>query len=193
MSWLYTPLAEAWSDWLPPDAVNTAKYAGYYTTLTPDGTRIVSLNTNLGCNNQNMYVIISCVFASHPPSRWLSMPTNESANPDLQLSWFAQVMQDAEIKNDRVYLIMHIEAGDNCDTAWWTNYFKIIVRYQNNIIAAFAGHDHADMVHTTFVADMTYPTGFRPMLTTYFAGSVTPYLSNNPGFRVYEVDAKTKV
>jgi len=32
----------------------------------------------------------------------------------------------------------------------------------------------------------------RPIVTTYFSGSVTPYTDENPGFRVYEIDSVTK-
>jgi len=73
MSWLYTPLAQMWSKWLPAPALETVKYAGYYTTLTPDGVRIISLNTNLGCNSENW---------------WLTLPSAENADPDQQLHWF---------------------------------------------------------------------------------------------------------
>jgi len=76
MGWLYNNISSLWSTWLPSNATEQVKKAGYYTTLTRDGTRIVSLNTNLGCNSENW---------------WLSLPTADSADPDGQLQWFAQI------------------------------------------------------------------------------------------------------
>lgn len=32
-------------------------------------------------------------------------------------------------------------------------------------------------------------TEVEPIITTYFAGSVTPFTNENPGFRVYEIDS----
>ncbi len=104
MSWLYNALAERWSSWIPLPAVQQVQYpidiyllptfliglrwAGYYTTLTPDGARIISLNTNLGCNNENWF---------------LTFPSPDSADPDGQLQWFADTLAAAEKNNEYVY------------------------------------------------------------------------------------------
>ena len=63
--------------------------AGYYTTTTPDGVRIISMNTNLGCNNENFF---------------LSFPSSESADPDNQLHWFVDTLDMAEKNQEKVYL-----------------------------------------------------------------------------------------
>jgi len=88
---------------------------------------------------------------------------------------------------------MHISpSGDDCKADWWDNYVKILVRYQNNIIASFAGHTHDDVTTTLYIPDATSPTRYRPFRTTFFPGSATPYSPINPGFRIYEIDARTK-
>lgn len=175
MGWLYSSLAERWAYWLPADAVESVRYAGYYTALASSGVRIVSLNTNQGCNGGNWFF----KFATANPS-----------DPDNQLHWFAQVMDAAEKANEYVYIIKHVTASEgNCGMEWWTNYWKIIQRYQNIILGDFAGHTHDDIFAVTYAYNND--SSVNPLMTTYYPGSVTPYQPENPGFRVYEIDAAT--
>jgi len=175
MTWLYTGLAERWVYWLPTAALAEVEYAGYYTTHTPDGVRIISLNTNMGCNSENWF---------------LSFPSSESADPDQMLQWFADTLALAEKSQEVVYIIKHIapSRGD-CGNDWWRNYLRIIDRYKNIILGDFAGHTHDDVFTVTYALN---GTSVRPIVTTYFAGSVTPYSNENPGFRIYEIDSVTK-
>eukprot|EP00005_Dracoamoeba_jomungandri_P012013 CAMPEP_0174277712 /NCGR_PEP_ID=MMETSP0439-20130205/61080_1 /TAXON_ID=0 /ORGANISM="Stereomyxa ramosa, Strain Chinc5" /LENGTH=594 /DNA_ID=CAMNT_0015370055 /DNA_START=264 /DNA_END=2048 /DNA_ORIENTATION=+ len=181
MSWLYDNLADRWAYWLPKDAVEQARYAGYYTVLAPDGTRIVSLNTNLGCNSQNW---------------WLKIPTKELSDPDQQLHWFAKVMEQAEKDNEVVYLIYHISPEPGCIENWYENYYKIIYRYENNILGVFSGHTHVDEFRIQYANESATKKEevetFRPMHVKFFPGSVTSDGYRNPGFRIVEIDNKTK-
>jgi len=180
MSWLYTGLAERWADWLPADAVAQVEFAGYYTTLTPDGVRIISLNTNLGCNSDDWF---------------LSFPSSESADPDQQLHWLLSTLDSAEKNNEIVYIIKHIAPSEgDCGTNWWRNYLNIVNRYKNIILGDFAGHTHDDTFTVSYVINGTTNTSSSvvPVVTTFFAGSVTPDTNENPGFRVFEIDSVTK-
>lgn len=176
MGWLYDGLAERWQPWLPTAALAEVTNAGYYSTTTLDGVRIISMNTNLGCNNENMF---------------FSFPSPNSADPDGQLQWLADTLDDAEKKQQKVFLIKHIAPSQaDCGTEWWRNYFNIIDRYKNIIMGDFAGHTHDDIFTVTY--GINNSTSLRPIASTYFAGSVTPYTDENPGFRVYEIDSVTK-
>jgi len=176
MSWLYTGLAERWSVWLPSDAQAQVEFAGYYTTLTPDGVRIISLNTNLGCNSEDIF---------------LQFPSSESADPDQQLHWLLSTLDSAEKNNEIVYIIQHINPSlDDCSSEWFGNYFKIINRYKNNILGYFAGHTHDDIFAVLY--DLASDETVAPVSIAYFAGSVTPYSDENPGFRLFEIDSVTK-
>lgn len=175
MDWLYDALAERWGNFLPTAALAQVDYAGYYSTLTPDGVRIISMNTNLGCNNLNWF---------------LSFPSSESSDPDHQLLWFVNTLDNAEKNNEKVYLIMHIAPSANdCGNDWYRNYLNIVERYKNIIMGHFAGHTHDDIFTVSY---STNGTTLKPIITTYFAGSVTPFTNENPGFRVYEIDSVTK-
>jgi sphingomyelin phosphodiesterase len=176
MSWLYGGLAERWERWLPTAALAKVDTYGYYSTATMDGVRMISLNTNSGCNNLNWF---------------LSFPSRESADPDGQLQWLADTLGSAEKDGEKVYIIKHIAPSkDECGVEWWRNYLNIIDRYKNIIMGDFAGHTHDDIFTVSYKLDNN--TSLRPIYTTFFPGSVTPYSDENPGFRVYEIDSVTK-
>eukprot|EP00026_Physarum_polycephalum_P006279 Phypoly_transcript_06321.p1 GENE.Phypoly_transcript_06321~~Phypoly_transcript_06321.p1 ORF type:complete len:568 (+),score=61.40 Phypoly_transcript_06321:78-1781(+) len=176
MSWLYDDLAERWNRWLPTAALAEVVNFAYYNTQTLDGVRIISMNTNMGCNPLNWF---------------LSFPSSESADPDGQLHWLASTLDEAEKNGEKVYLIKHIAPSEaDCGADWWRNYLNIVDRYKNIIMGDFAGHTHDDIFTVTY--KLNNNTSVRPIVTTYFAGSVTPYTNENPGFRVYEIDSVTK-
>jgi len=54
----------------------------------------------------------------------------------------------------------------------------------------FSGHNHDDVFAVSY--KLNNDTSLRPIVSTYFAGSVTPFVGKNPGFRVYEIDSVTK-
>eukprot|EP00475_Leptophrys_vorax_P022677 TRINITY_DN30897_c0_g1_i1.p1 TRINITY_DN30897_c0_g1~~TRINITY_DN30897_c0_g1_i1.p1 ORF type:complete len:561 (-),score=125.20 TRINITY_DN30897_c0_g1_i1:1206-2888(-) len=175
MSWLYDSLADKWSRWLAADVVQQARYAGYYTTLVP-GTehdeyplRIVSLNTNLGCNDGNF---------------WLWIPSKAAEDPDGMIEWAVSVLTEAEKKGEKVYFIEHIALSDSCGK-YWPSWHKVLERFENTILGNFAGHTHDDKY------TVTYDQNKRAFGATFFPGSITPE-GRNPGFRVYEIDRKTK-
>mmetsp|Transcript_7707 Transcript_7707/g.19458 ORF Transcript_7707/g.19458 Transcript_7707/m.19458 type:complete len:608 (-) Transcript_7707:1788-3611(-) len=176
MGWLYDRLALRWSTWLPEEAVNQTRFAGYYSALTPDGVRMISLNTNLGCNDQDW---------------WLKIPSAETADPDNMMHWFEETLDKAEQAGEMVYIVQHIKGEPGCGADYWRNYWNILHRYENIILANFAGHTHDDRFAVTYAPDAD-GAALRPMLATWFAGSVTPDANENPGFRIWEIDAKTK-
>lgn len=44
--WLYSFVADLWSDWLPAEALTTLRIGGYYSFVFRPGFRIIVLNNN---------------------------------------------------------------------------------------------------------------------------------------------------
>ncbi|CAM4312397.1 unnamed protein product, partial [Lepidochelys olivacea] len=57
-AWLYGAMAEAWEDWLPPEALETLRLGGFYTLQLRPGLRLVSLNMNF-CSEANFWLLIN--------------------------------------------------------------------------------------------------------------------------------------
>jgi sphingomyelin phosphodiesterase len=175
MAWLYDSLAQKWSKWLPEDAVNQARHAGFYSTIIPFSAhdeyplRIISLNTNLGCNKGNW---------------WLKIPTKAAIDPDQMIQWTIDELAKAEKNGERVFLIEHLAISAFCDKNW-KSWNEVLDRFENTIIGHFAGHTHDD----TFT--ITYDKSLKPIGSIHYAGSITTQ-GRNPGFRIYKVDRKTK-
>jgi sphingomyelin phosphodiesterase len=46
-AWLFESAADAWSAWLPSEALETVRRGGFYSVLQQPGFRIIALNSNL--------------------------------------------------------------------------------------------------------------------------------------------------
>lgn len=76
------------------------------------GLRIISLNTN-NCNTMNWWLLVNMT------------------DPDNELRWLIDELQDAENNGDKVHLIGHIPPGSgDCMKMWSYNYFRIIERFK---------------------------------------------------------------
>lgn len=77
-----------------------------------------------------------------PLCRWLLL---NSTDPATELQWFIYELQSAEFSNEKVHVIGHIPPGhSDCLKVWSRNFYKIISRYENTIMAQFYGHTHFD-------------------------------------------------
>jgi len=181
MAWLYDALVVNYSNTNSyikknPRALQKIKEAGCYSAYTPDGVKIISLNTNMGCNSLNW---------------WLSFPSPLSSDPNNQLHWLNEELFMAESKKEVVYLIQHIAGSeDECGYTYWNNFWKIMYRYENTILGYYNGHTHSDLFSVIFAKDGN--TNIRPFATQLFPGSVTSFSNINPGFRIMEISTKTK-
>ncbi len=167
VSWVYEALANEFSSTLTPDALVTFRQSGYYTQLHKPGFRIISLNTNF-CYVLNFFLI-------HSPQ-----------DPEGQLQWFSDTLEQAEKDNELVWIVGHVPPGsDDCWYFWGEKYVALINRYETIIRAQFYGHTHNDELRIFF--DMTEepprPTGSLSITT-----SVTPYSYINPGYKVFHTD-----
>lgn len=57
-------------------------------------------------------------------------------------------------------------------------------RYENTVAAQFFGHTHTDSFQVSYNHQSS-----QPETIAYIAGSVTPHIKLNPGFRIYHIDA----
>lgn len=168
-SWLYDPVASAWTPWLCDDAQDTIKYGGYYSCRARPGLRVISLNTNLWMSG----------------NYWLNANLSDFAH---QLDWLNDTLHQAEKLNERVMIIGHA-----CSNDWFDDfslpYLALVERFQNTIANQFFGHSHT----SSFKLYFDNKTGTVPINVGYISGSVTPYTSLNPVFRRYFYDRASLV
>ncbi|KAM6985801.1 sphingomyelin phosphodiesterase [Aplochiton taeniatus] len=166
--WLYDSMAEEWAPWLPEQALQTLRYAGFYTLEVQPGLRVVSLNMNF-CARENY---------------WLMVKSTDPAN---QLQWLVHILQTSEDQGEKVHIIGHIPPG-LCLSSWSWNYYHIVNRYESTITGQFFGHTHMDEFQMFYDEE----TMTRPVGVAFIAPSVTTYINLNPGYRVYVVDGNYK-
>ncbi|KAG5893193.1 hypothetical protein JTB14_016469 [Gonioctena quinquepunctata] len=166
IKWLYTNVADQWRRWLPSTAGNTILHGGFYSVLLRPGFRLISLNTNY----------------CHTMSWWLLVNNTDPAN---ELKWLVHELQNAEDNGEKVHLIGHIPPGSSdCMKTWSRNFYAIVERYQDTIMAQFYGHSHADEFELFYdTEEYSRPTGIA-----YLGPSVTTYEKFNPAYRIYYVD-----
>nr|API81380.1 venom toxin [Hemiscorpius lepturus] len=165
ISWLYDELALAWRPWLPSSVLPSIKKGAYYSVKVNPGFRIISINMNY-CNTLNWWLLIN------------------TTDPAQQLKWLVNELQTAEIQGEKVHIIGHIPPGaSDCLQVWSQNYYKIINRYNDTIVAQFFGHTHMDEFEIFYDAASSYPTSIA-----YIGPSITTYDGVNPGYRIYTVD-----
>ncbi|XP_041055851.1 sphingomyelin phosphodiesterase [Carcharodon carcharias] len=163
-AWLYDAMVEAWKDWLPKEAQETLRRAGFYTVKVQPGLRLVALNMNF-CSHENFWLLVN------------------STDPAGQLQWLINILQDAENNGDKVHIIGHIPPG-LCMKVWSWNYYRIVNRYEGTIAAQFFGHTHVDEFEVFYDEE----TLSRAVSVAFIAPSVTTYINLNPGFRIYLID-----
>ncbi|XP_078493661.1 sphingomyelin phosphodiesterase [Ciona intestinalis] len=166
--WLLDTLYDSWSNWIPEADMGFVKQGAFYTTLIRPGLRVVSLNTNY-CSDD---------------SWWLLVGSN-AVDPEGQLKWFAGVMQAAEDNDENVLIISH-RPTDGCMKPWSDNYYDIINRYQNVIIAQLFGHAHTDEMMLYY--DITQED--RVSAVGLIGPGFTTYSNLNSGYRVYTMEGE---
>nr|XP_023023027.1 sphingomyelin phosphodiesterase-like [Leptinotarsa decemlineata] len=165
-NWLYQTMADQWRRWLPSSTGNTVLHGGFYSVLLRPGFRLISLNTNY----------------CHTLSWWLLV---NSTDPGKELKWLIHELQNAEDNGEKVHIIGHIPPGSfDCMKTWSSNFYSIVDRFQDTIVAQFYGHSHADEFEL-FYETQKYS---RPIAVAYLGPSVTTFENFNPAYRVYYVD-----
>ncbi|XP_015280491.1 PREDICTED: sphingomyelin phosphodiesterase [Gekko japonicus] len=136
-AWLYDAMAQAWRQWLPPEALETLRVGGFYTLRVWPGLRLVSLNMNF-CSETNFWLLIN------------------STDPAGQLQWLVKVLLEAEEGGEQVHIIGHIPPS-HCMRSWSWNYYHIINRWYRVYLldGAYPGSSHMVLDHETFILNLT--------------------------------------
>ncbi|XP_065887574.1 sphingomyelin phosphodiesterase-like [Dysidea avara] len=166
--WLLNAYQTNFSHWLPSDTASTIKKGGFYSTKLVPGLKLISLNMNY-CNTENWWLLIN------------------STDPAGQLQWLINELQESEDDGEKVHIIGHIGPGSkDCMQVWSSNYYHIVNRYEATIVGQFFGHSHYDEFELFY--DLNNAS--RAISIAYLGPSVTPYTSNNPGYRIYELEGR---
>lgn len=164
MAWFYSAYMQAWGYWLPDSTFSTIMRGGFYTFSPYQGLRIVSFNSNFGSSL----------------NWWLFVNTTD---PEGQLQWLADVLQDAENNGEKVHILSHIPPSEVLDD-FALNYYRLVNRYENTIVGQFHGHTHTDEFEVFYdINNLTRPVG-----VSYIGGSVTAYSDTNSAYRIYTID-----
>jgi len=169
MSWLHDALAEEWGEWLGENHKWSVKHGAYYSKTVSPGLRVISINMNY-CMNKNIWLLLN------------------STDPADQLRWLIFELQLAEFKGEKVHILGHVPPGHvDCVKIWSRNFYEIINRYSDTIVAQFYGHTHTDEFQ------LFYSTDRVPLNVAYIAPSITPYYGLNPSYRIYDVSHSGEV
>ncbi|XP_055586711.1 sphingomyelin phosphodiesterase-like [Uranotaenia lowii] len=167
-SWVYSLVAEQWSQWLPADTRATITQGGYYTVLVRPGFRII------GLNNNDAYVF----------NWWLMYDPAYLRN---QLQWLHDTLLRAEQANEKVHILAHIPFGaGTCFVTWSRQYRRILERFWNTVQAHFHGHTHADEFNVFYSQN-----GQHAINVGFNGGGTVPFSNFNPNYVVYYVNPTT--
>ncbi|XP_017891564.1 acid sphingomyelinase-like phosphodiesterase 3b [Ceratina calcarata] len=183
----FSQLADLWQHWLPQEALDTFKIAGYYMIeQRAEQYRIILLNTNLWLNTADNRML----------QRIGTGTNNNTEDPANQWSWFQAALDTARGKKQTVYIVGHTPPGvDDRDSGAVmlqerhnTKYLQLIRQYSDIIRGQFFGHWHSDTFRVVY-SDTGLPVSWIMM-----APSISPRTAggpNNPGLRLYEFETTT--
>jgi sphingomyelin phosphodiesterase len=193
LSWNYQLLSSLWQQygWINnASAQYAATHYGAYSTVTKQGLKIISINTDF------WYVDNIFNFYSF-------------TNPDVSgiLTFLISELTASEAANQRVWIIGHVLSGYDGSNALPNPsalFYSIVRRFSPATIAGvFFGHTHEDqlMIYYDYAASSigqsdlirnTTDVDYNSPLAVGFIGpSITPLTGNNAGWQLYTVDAQT--
>ncbi|CAD5229144.1 unnamed protein product [Bursaphelenchus okinawaensis] len=168
MTWLYEAMLDQFGRWLSQAEKETFLYNACFSTLVAPNLRVISLNTILG-DKMNFFLYLN------------------QTDPDGAMSWFANELAKAEKNKEKVQVLAHLPSGSGETFEQWAiNYYNLINRYEDTIVAQFVGHTHTNVLWMTF-KDMESAQS-RPTSVMYSGPSVTSYTDSYPAYRIYTVD-----
>jgi len=149
-AWVYEGIAKLWSAWLPPSAVETVRYAGWYSANVDgvDGLRIITMNTNFW-TVYNSYLVWNTTIAEEQFS-WVEGELAKAANDGVK------VMMNGHHPMVGVHIEGGVEVG-GLYPIYQHRYSMMAQRYKDIIVGHFAGHDHVDEVR--LIRECTYTEG----------------------------------
>jgi hypothetical protein len=179
MSWLYAAYADTFPT-LPEGAKAQMRHAGYYSTLIKPGLRLITLNNNI----------------AYAFNLWLYIDIFEQ-DPDGHLHWLVSELQEAEMRQEAVYILGHEPPGAYDTLATWAiQYERIVVRFSHIIKGQFFGHTHHDHFQIFYdelpidamasgESDGARPLTKKPRNIAWITPAITTFVEMNPAFRVF--------
>uniref|UniRef100_A0A6B2L3Q1 Uncharacterized protein n=1 Tax=Arcella intermedia TaxID=1963864 RepID=A0A6B2L3Q1_9EUKA len=170
--WLYGPVGDLWSKFLPTDAVVSFKFGGYYTAVMEPGLRVIALQTNYYDNN----------------NLWLK----SLQQPDIagQLTWLGDVLSQIKALGEKAIIIAHEKPASFAKGPWQQMYLSLINQYKDIIVTHFMGHNHNDLFQ---VLHDPSSNGSVPISVVFIPSSLTPVgNTSNPSYRIYSYDQLSK-
>ncbi|XP_048413825.1 acid sphingomyelinase-like phosphodiesterase 3b isoform X6 [Stegostoma tigrinum] len=181
---IYNRTAELWAPWMDHQSITLFNQGAFYTEklLGQNDQRIIVLNTNL-----------------YYRSNKLNVETNDPAG---QFQWLEEVLSNAIVAKEKVYIIGHVPPGffeKKRWTSWFLEHFnsryvEIIQKYHSVIAGQFFGHHHTDSFR------MFYNQSGSPIGVMFVTPGITPWKTtlpgvengaNNPAIRIFEYNTYT--
>jgi hypothetical protein len=176
--WNYDHVAGLWQHdgWIDGAAAAEARlHYGAYSTKTPFGLRVITLNTDFWYRSN----ILNFINTTNPDSSGM-------------LAFLIEELQQAEDAGERVWILGHVLAGwdgNNGLSNPTDLFYQIVTRYSPHVIAEiFWGHTHEDEFNVFYANNGTAPSRASALATAWIGPSITPLTNLNSGFRLYAVD-----
>lgn len=181
-SWNTDLATEMWTDfnWVTEEEAASVKnhYAGFAVT-NKRGLRIISLNANFWFL-ENYYIY------------W---GVEKDPDPSGLFRFLSDELLECEKKGQRAWVMAHVPMGGDTSSAFApaTQVFtQVIERFSPHVVAGvFFGHTHRDEFTVLYSNNATEKVATEAVNVAFLDESVTPYKYFNPGWRYYEIDAKT--
>ncbi|KAL0967388.1 hypothetical protein UPYG_G00251600 [Umbra pygmaea] len=175
---IYQSAAKLWEPWLKPEALATLREGGFYSQLVQPKLRLISLNTILYYNPNQV--------------------TLNMSDPAGQFQWLQNTLERATQTMEKVIVIAHVPVGylpyARNTTAIREVYNERLVEifrnYSEVISGQFYGHTHRDGIM------VLQDEQGKPVNSLFVTPALTPIksveqpYSNNPAFRMYHYDPK---
>lgn len=161
--WMYDGIGNMWAEFLGSDATESFKRNGCYHKMLTPKVKLIALNNNV-CQRMNFWNVYDPV------------------DPDGQLKWFIEQLQEAEKVKHNVIVITHIPPGNGCTRSWTHNYYRILDRFSSSIVGQYYGHTHKDELVLFAIEDANNNT--HTVGSGFCAPSLTPAAKLNPAYRI---------
>jgi len=169
-------MGDLWKDYLTEDAMKTFREYGYYVMPLRliDGTKLPKTKM-IALNTQSCYTM----------NLLLWMNRDDPAN---ELSWLEQELKAMEANGEHAIIYGHVPPGDDCMYNWAVRFKALMERYQHVVRFNVYGHVHNEM----FGLERGFDTK-EAFQSHFWTGSLTTFETNNPSFRVFEMDQELMV
>ena len=193
LSWNYELLSSLWQNSSRinvSEASYASKHYGAYAHTTPQGLRIISINTDFWY-----------------PDNIFNYANFSNPDPSGILSFLASELSACEQRSQRAWIIGHVLSGYDGSNALpnpTALFHSIVNRFSPATVAGvFFGHTHEDQIQIFYdfaptslqpdsrirnTTDIDYA---KPLTVGYIGPSITPLTGNNAGYQLYQVDART--